>query len=157
ADVAAGSRDDGGTDARDDRRREGGRGQDRWPPLARPGDRDRAAGAAARGRELVRGAAREPGAAEGHAHVPASLAAPPRGHVIEIRILTGARAGQTDRFDKPVLVIRRHATAYLRFSPETALDVSGPHAEIRQTDGRHTSTDLGSTYGSFACATQVEA
>ena len=68
--------------------------------------------------------------------------------MIEIRILTGARAGQTDRFDKPVIVVGRHATVDLRFSPEKDLDVSGRHAEIREADGRRTITDLGSTNGS---------
>ena len=76
--------------------------------------------------------------------------------MIEIRILTGARAGQTDRFDKPVIVVGRHATVDLRFSPEKDLDVSGRHAEIRESDGRRTITDLGSTNGTFVNGKQVE-
>ena len=78
--------------------------------------------------------------------------------MLEIRILTGARAGQVDRFEKSVVVVGRHATVDLRFSPERDLDVSGRHAEIRESEvpGRYTVTDTGSTNGTFVNGKKVE-
>ena len=76
--------------------------------------------------------------------------------MLEIRILSGARAGQVDRFDKAVVVVGRHAVVDLRFSPEKDLDVSGRHAEIRESDGKYTLHDIGSTNGTFVNNTRVE-
>lgn len=75
---------------------------------------------------------------------------------LEIRILSGARAGQTDRFDQSVIVVGRHGTADLRFSPEQDLDVSGLHAEIRVIDGVWRIHDAGSTNGTFVNGARVE-
>lgn len=69
--------------------------------------------------------------------------------MLEIRILSGARAGQVDRFDKAIVVIGRHAVVDLRFSPDQDLDVSGRHAEIRLIDGRYMLHDVGSTNGTL--------
>lgn len=69
--------------------------------------------------------------------------------MLEIRILTGARAGQVDRFEKAIVVVGRHAVVDLRFSPDQDLDVSGRHAEIRQIDGKYLLQDVGSTNGTF--------
>lgn len=77
--------------------------------------------------------------------------------MLEIRILSGARAGQVDRFDKPVVAVGRHAAVDLRFSPEKDLDVSGRHAEIRYSDGKYTLHDMGSTNGTFLNGTRVDA
>ncbi|HKN69279.1 MAG TPA: FHA domain-containing protein, partial [Gemmatimonadaceae bacterium] len=49
---------------------------------------------------------------------------------IELRILTGARGGHRERFDKPVVALGRHLQCDLRFDPEADLDVSARHAEI---------------------------
>ena len=84
--------------------------------------------------------------------------------MLEIRILTGARAGQVDRFEKSVIVVGRHAMVDLRFSPEHDLDVSGRHAEIREaaggeaggSGGRYTVTDTGSTNGTFVNGARIE-
>jgi pSer/pThr/pTyr-binding forkhead associated (FHA) protein len=68
---------------------------------------------------------------------------------IEIRVLTGARSGHVERFDKAVIVIGRHSASDLRFDPNHDLDVSGRHAEIRETEGKFTIRDTGSTNGTF--------
>jgi S1-C subfamily serine protease len=75
--------------------------------------------------------------------------------MLEIRILSGARAGQADRFEKSVIVVGRHGTADLRFSPEKDLDVSGRHAEIRLEQGRYTVHDAASTNGTFVNGQRV--
>ena len=77
--------------------------------------------------------------------------------MLEIRILSGARAGQVDRFDKPVIAVGRKATADLRFSPEQDLDVSSQHAEIRLEAGHYVVKDTGSTNGTFVNGKRVDA
>ena len=76
--------------------------------------------------------------------------------MLEIKILSGARAGQVDRFDKAVVVVGRHAVVDLRFSPERDLDVSGRHAEIRHSDGKYVVHDMGSTNGTYVNGKRVE-
>lgn len=76
--------------------------------------------------------------------------------MLEIRILTGARAGQVDRFDKAVVAIGRHEVVDLRFSAERDLDVSARHAEIRHSEGKYTLHDMGSTNGTFLNGMRVE-
>lgn len=49
---------------------------------------------------------------------------------IELRILTGARGGHRERFEKRVIALGRHIQSDLRFDPNTDLDVSSRHAEI---------------------------
>lgn len=75
---------------------------------------------------------------------------------LDVRILTGARAGQALRFDKGVIVVGRHAVSDLRFDPEKDLDVSGRHAEIRNLSEVYTLHDTGSTNGTFVNGTRVE-
>ncbi len=75
---------------------------------------------------------------------------------IEIRIQTGARAGQVLHFDKPVLVIGRSEGTDVRFDAHKDLDVSGKHAEIRFADGTYTLVDTGSTNGTFVNGERVE-
>src|SRR5438876_1110824 len=74
----------------------------------------------------------------------------------EIRILTGARVGNTERFDKPVVVVGRHASSDLRLNPNQDLDVSGRHAEIHEADGKFTIQDTGSTNGTFVNGEKIE-
>ncbi|HEU4997198.1 MAG TPA: trypsin-like peptidase domain-containing protein [Gemmatimonadaceae bacterium] len=76
--------------------------------------------------------------------------------MLEIRILSGARAGQVDRFEKAIVVIGRHAVVDLRFSPDQDLDVSGRHAEIRLIDGRYMLHDVGSTNGTLVNGKKIE-
>ena len=49
---------------------------------------------------------------------------------IELRILTGARGGYRERFEKRVIALGRHLQSDLRFDPDSDLDVSSRHAEI---------------------------
>ena len=76
--------------------------------------------------------------------------------MLEVRILTGARAGQSDRFEKETIVVGRLGTADLRFNPEQDLDVSGRHAEIRMMNGVYTVHDAGSTNGTYLNGRKVE-
>ena len=68
---------------------------------------------------------------------------------LEIRILSGARAGQRELFEKSVIAVGRHPLSDLRFDPEADLDVSTRHAEIRGLDGRYVIHDNTSTNGTF--------
>lgn len=68
---------------------------------------------------------------------------------LELRIISGARAGQVLHFDKPQVTIGRHAAADVRFDAQKDLDVSGRHAEVRFTDQRYWLHDAGSTNGTF--------
>ena len=69
---------------------------------------------------------------------------------IELRILTGARGGHHERFDKRVVTIGRHLESDLRFDPNEDLDVSSRHAEIvAGTDGTYRIRDRASTNGTF--------
>lgn len=74
---------------------------------------------------------------------------------IEIRILSGARAGVRERFEKSVVAIGRHPSSDLRFDPERDLDVSGRHAELRGRDERWVLHDVGSTNGTFVNGERV--
>jgi S1-C subfamily serine protease len=75
---------------------------------------------------------------------------------LEIRILTGARAGHVERFDKPVVVIGRHSASDVRFDPQKDLDVSGRHAEIRFVDGKYVIRDTQSTNGTFVNGAKID-
>jgi len=66
---------------------------------------------------------------------------------IEIRIISGARAGATETFDKSVIAIGRHPMNDLRLDTAKDLDVSGRHAEIRVVDGTAKVRDVGSSNG----------
>ncbi len=68
---------------------------------------------------------------------------------LELRVLTGARAGTRQRFDTPVVTIGRHPTSDFRFDANGDLDVSARHAELRQSGGSWSVLDLGSTNGTF--------
>ena len=68
---------------------------------------------------------------------------------IELRIVSGARAGQRARFDKSLVTVGRHPLSDLQFDPDADLDVSTRHAELRETNGAWTVVDQGSTNGTF--------
>lgn len=76
--------------------------------------------------------------------------------MIELRILSGARAGARVRTDDAVVLIGRHPSAQFRLDPERDLDVSSRHAELRLRDGEWVIADVGSTNGTFMRGVQVE-
>jgi predicted component of type VI protein secretion system len=74
---------------------------------------------------------------------------------IELRILTGARAGQTELFDKDVIAIGRHPTSDFLLDVKKDLDVSRRHGEIRQVGAGYRLYDKDSTNGTFVNDEQV--
>jgi pSer/pThr/pTyr-binding forkhead associated (FHA) protein len=75
--------------------------------------------------------------------------------MIELRILSGARAGHVERFSKSVVSVGRHALNDLRLDQERDIEASRRHAEIRVTDGRMTVHDLSSTNGTWVNGERV--
>ena len=69
---------------------------------------------------------------------------------IELRVLSGARAGHRARFARGVVTIGRHPGNDLTLHAELDRDVSSRHAELRVgDDGTAVLTDLGSTNGTL--------
>lgn len=74
---------------------------------------------------------------------------------IELRILSGARAGQTEVFDQPTIAIGRKPSSDLRFDTQQDLDVSATHGEIIERGGVFFVVDHRSTNGTFVNGQQV--
>lgn len=68
---------------------------------------------------------------------------------IELRVLSGARAGHSQSFDKSIVLAGRHPMCDLRLDPEADRDVSARHAEIRAHGDAWLVRDVGSTNGTF--------
>ncbi|MBC7671272.1 MAG: trypsin-like peptidase domain-containing protein [Polaromonas sp.] len=68
---------------------------------------------------------------------------------IDLRVLSGARAGARENFDAPVVTVGRHPMSDFRFDPLVDLDVSTRHAEFRNAGGMWIIADLASTNGTF--------
>lgn len=68
---------------------------------------------------------------------------------LDLRVLSGARAGVHESFDAQVVAIGRHPMSDFRFDPQADLDVSTRHAEFRNVGGMWTIADLASTNGTF--------
>lgn len=68
---------------------------------------------------------------------------------IELRILTGARGGHRERFEKAIVALGRHLQCDFRFDPNGDLDVSARHAEIVADGNMYVLRDCGSTNGTF--------
>jgi pSer/pThr/pTyr-binding forkhead associated (FHA) protein/S1-C subfamily serine protease len=75
---------------------------------------------------------------------------------VELRILTGARAGARARFEHSTITIGRDPASDLRLDADRDLDVSARHAELRAVDGAWTLADLGSTNGTFVNGERVD-
>lgn len=75
---------------------------------------------------------------------------------LDIRILTGARAGQTARFEQATVQVGRLDTSDLKFDPQQDLDVSGRHADLRSVaGGGYEVVDAGSTNGTYVNGTRI--
>lgn len=74
----------------------------------------------------------------------------------EIRIVSGARAGQHDVFDKSYIGIGRHPLSDVRFDAEKDLDASTRHAAIVKTGDSYFLRDLGSRNGTFVNGEKIE-
>lgn len=74
---------------------------------------------------------------------------------IELRILSGARAGQGESFEKSVIAVGRHPMSDFRFDPKQDLDVSTRHGEIRLVGERYSILDANSTNGTFVNGKRV--
>lgn len=76
---------------------------------------------------------------------------------IELRILSGARAGQSEVFEQRAILIGRKPSNDLRFDLHGDLDVSANHAEIVEEAGQWYVVDRGSTNGTYLNGTSVRA
>ena len=76
---------------------------------------------------------------------------------IELRILSGARAGQSEVFDQPTILVGRKPSSDLRFDTQQDLDVSAKHGEIMERGGRFFVIDHQSTNGTFVNGQRVKA
>ena len=76
---------------------------------------------------------------------------------IDLRVLSGARAGVRQSFDAPVVMVGRHPMSDFRFDPEVDLDVSTRHAEFRNASGIWMIADLASTNGTFVNGERITA
>jgi pSer/pThr/pTyr-binding forkhead associated (FHA) protein len=74
---------------------------------------------------------------------------------IELRIVSGARAGQEAVFDRDVIRIGRDTASDIRFDPERDLDVSANHAEVHRRGDGWVLIDRASTNGSFVNGERV--
>jgi S1-C subfamily serine protease/pSer/pThr/pTyr-binding forkhead associated (FHA) protein len=74
---------------------------------------------------------------------------------IELRVLTGARSGQTELFDKPVIAIGRHPASDFLLDVKKDLDVSRRHAEIRSAGTGYKLYDKDSTNGTYVNNEQI--
>jgi len=67
----------------------------------------------------------------------------------ELRVLSGAREGHRDVFDKSYIAVGRHPMSDLRFDAEQDIDASTRHAAILKSGDGWLIRDLGSTNGTF--------
>lgn len=67
----------------------------------------------------------------------------------ELRIISGARAGHRDVYDKSYIGIGRHPLSDVRFDAEQDLDASTRHAALVKNGDAWVLRDLGSTNGTF--------
>ncbi len=75
----------------------------------------------------------------------------------ELRIMSGARAGHREVFDKAYIALGRHPLSDLRFDADRDLDVSARHAALLLANERFLVRDLGSRNGTFLNGGRVTA
>ena len=73
----------------------------------------------------------------------------------QLRILSGARAGQVDAFQKAYIALGRHPLADVRFDADLDLDVSAQHAALIRQGNTFVVRDLGSTNGTFVNSRRI--
>lgn len=74
---------------------------------------------------------------------------------LDLRVLSGARAGARQSFDTPVVTVGRHPMSDFRFDPQVDLDVSTRHAEFRLAGGMWSIADLASTNGTLVNGARI--
>ncbi|MEI6813044.1 MAG: trypsin-like peptidase domain-containing protein [bacterium] len=74
---------------------------------------------------------------------------------VELAITSGARAGQKELLEMPLIRIGRHPANDVRFHPELDTDVSGMHCEIKVIGARLMIHDSNSTNGTFVNGERV--
>lgn len=75
---------------------------------------------------------------------------------IELRILSGARSGQSEVFEQQTILVGRKMSNDLRFDANADLDVSAMHAEIVERGSRWFVVDRDSTNGTFVNNVRVQ-
>ena len=68
---------------------------------------------------------------------------------VQVKFLSGARAGQVDAFQKAYLALGRHPLSDVRFDADRDLDVSSQHAAIIRQGDAFVVRDLGSKNGTL--------
>ncbi|MEE8250766.1 MAG: FHA domain-containing protein, partial [Gemmatimonadales bacterium] len=68
---------------------------------------------------------------------------------VQIKILTGSRAGAQFVFSRPKITIGRHPSSDVQFEPKTDLDVSTRHAVLLSASGKWRIRDLQSLNGTL--------
>lgn len=76
---------------------------------------------------------------------------------VELVIISGARTGHRDVFDKSYIGVGRHPMSDLRFDAEKDLDASSRHAALVRVGDGWVLRDLGSTNGTFVNGERLEA
>jgi S1-C subfamily serine protease len=74
---------------------------------------------------------------------------------IDLEIVSGARAGFRDAFDKSYIALGRDPLADVRFDAEQDLDASAKHAAVLLRDGGYAVRDLGSRNGTYVNGRRV--
>ena len=75
---------------------------------------------------------------------------------LELRHLSGSRAGEVESFDDSTeITVGRHPSSLVLFDPDRDRSVSGHHASIHYEQGRWILRDLGSSNGTFVGETRV--